>query len=423
MRELAIAIIIAGLVVPAAAQVDTSGYSGWKQMYNSTASWEEGAFSTHATGHPDYGWGIYNSLTHDVMGDSIFIIKLLDGNFKKLWIVQKKSMQMRYIFRYADVDGSNEQEVDLSMGNYSNKLFVNYSLSGDSIANIQPQSTSWDLLLTKFNHPGMGYYVVTGFLANEDVSISVFNAPDSATAAGATIADTTEFTDSIAAIGNSWYELQGMSIVPLDTLAYFIKLASGDIYKLQFTYFESGMSGRGRVGIRKQKVSGTPDSEWHNDTLVMGPGYANEVYYKVDFDTKYQVTRDGWEIGFKTAQFTSSIYANTTKGVELYTYPYADTSGWGPATSTGPAITSTSGISLYPVPASKHLFIQHGLNTRQALNIQVFDMTGKQVLDRRAEIGETRELRLDISTLAPGVYILQLKNSEVQATSRFAVRR
>ena len=422
MRSISVAIMVTGLIIQATAQVDTSGISGWKPMYNSSATWEAGAFNANELGHPDYGWGIYNSLSHDVTGDSIFIVKLLDGSFKQLWIVEKKSIMNRYVFRYADLDGSREQELDIDMNDYSNKLFLNYSLSGDSIANIHPQSIAWDLVLTKFHHTGLDY-VVTGFLSNEDVSISVFHAADSAAAAEATIADTTEFiTDSIAAIGNSWYELQGMSIVPLDTLVYFVKLASGDIYKLQVTDFESGFSGDGRVGIRKLKVSGTPDTEWRHDTLVMGAFYANEVYYKVDFDTRYQVSRDGWEIGFKTAQFTSSVMANTTMGVEVYTYPLGDTSAWNPATSIGPAREASTGLSIYPVPATDQVFVRHELKTSQPVSISVFDMAGKQVIRRTTERLDGSELRLDISSLSQGVYILRIRNQEVVATGRFTKR-
>ncbi len=69
----------------------------------------------------------------------------------------------------------------------------------------QPLAADWDLMLTKFSHTGLGGYTVTGFLSNDGVSVSVFNAADSATAADATLADTTEWTDSISAIGDSWY--------------------------------------------------------------------------------------------------------------------------------------------------------------------------------------------------------------------------
>ena len=56
--------------------VDTSQMAGWPALYNSDTTWLNGAFDRNATGHPDYGWGVYNSQTHDVIGDSIFIIKL-----------------------------------------------------------------------------------------------------------------------------------------------------------------------------------------------------------------------------------------------------------------------------------------------------------------------------------------------------------
>ena len=55
-KGLAIAIIIAGLTLPAAAQIDTAGIAGWPQMYNSMASWEEGAFGVNALGHPRAYW-------------------------------------------------------------------------------------------------------------------------------------------------------------------------------------------------------------------------------------------------------------------------------------------------------------------------------------------------------------------------------
>ncbi len=414
--------LIAGLATQMNAQLDTTGLSGWDQMYNSMASWEEGAFSAHATTHPDYGWGTYNMLTHGLVGDSIYIVKLLDGNYKKLWIREKKSIANRYLFWYSDLDGSNEMQIDLAINDYSTKHFVNYSLSGDSIVATQPEYNSWDLVLTRFLQPELGYYTVTGFVANEDVSISVYSAPDSVTAATATIADTTTFTDSIAAIGNGWYKLDNMSIVPLDTLVYFIKVATGEIYKLQMTYFESGYSGKGRVGIRKQRLTGIPQNEFVHDTLVMGSFYAGDVHFSMSVDTKYLVNRANWEIGFKTAQFSSSIRANSVSGVELYTYPNADGTIWGPAVSTGPSISGVSDLSIYPVPATDHIFIRHRLSTPHTLNLSVYDLTGKLMVDRTVETNEGTEMQLDISSLNPGIYMMQIQNSEFRAVRKFTVR-
>jgi hypothetical protein len=313
-------------------------------------------------------------------------------------------------------------QIDLAVNDYSTKHFVNYSLSGDSIVATQPEYNSWDLVLTRFLQPELGYYTVTGFMANDDVSISVYSAPDSVTAAAATIADTTTFTDSIAAIGNGWYKLDNMSIVPLDTLVYFIKVATGEIYKLQVTYFESGYTGKGRVGIRKQRLTGIPQNEFVHDTLVMGSFYAGDVYFAMSLDTKYLVNRANWEIGFKSAQFSSSIRANSVSGVELYTYPHADGTIWGPAVSTGPSISGVSGLSMYPVPASDLLTVNFELETQLPLNFSVYDLTGKRVLYKSNEPSGSRELRLDVSGLHPGVYLLKVSNREMQAVRKFSIR-
>ena len=88
-KVLAIVIVIAGMAFQLNAQLDTAGISNWAKMYKSTASWEEGAFMAHATEHPDYGWGTYNMLTHGLIGDSIYIVKTVEGNYKRVWIREK----------------------------------------------------------------------------------------------------------------------------------------------------------------------------------------------------------------------------------------------------------------------------------------------------------------------------------------------
>ena len=420
-----LAIMMIALPLEGFTQIDTSGMGNWGQMYNSTATWDEGAFGVNALGHPDYGWGIYlsppNPKAHYVVGDSLFIIKLVDGSYKRLWIVEKNASSV-FTFRYADLDGSNENEAVVEMAEYSDKLFAYYNMRADSVVDEQPPADEWDLQLSKFWHPGMEY-IVTGFLSNDNVTVSVFHDSDSAIVADATDADTTVFTDSIAAIGNSWYELQGMSIVPLDTMAYFVKTSSGSLYKMQVIFFESGYSGLGKVGIRKRECHG--DVEWTYDTLVMGAGYASEVYYDMDAGSVGKVFREFWDIAFKTGYsgYTSSIRTNTTMGVELYTYPHADTSAWSPATSTGKEFSPGSNVRLYPVPASENLFILHQLDTQHPLNISVFDLTGKRILNRMEEAANKRELKLDVSDFPQGIYILKLQNTEVQAVSRFSVRR
>ncbi len=421
-RNILILSILVALISPAglSQSVDTTGMSSWGKMFNSTASWEEGAFSYNQTGHPDYGWGIYNMLTHSVTADSFHIIKLLNASYKKLWIVEKNSAANKFSFKYADLNGENETSVEIDCNDYSTVNFIDYSLSDGQIVENEPASDSWDLVLTKIYHQEMNY-VVTAFLVNEGLEVSVFEAADSLTAAGATLADTTEFTDSIAAIGNSWYELAGMSIQPLDTLVYFVKKEDGDIYKMQVTFFESGISGLGRVGIRTQLLGDSP-GDVMNDTLVMGAYYANEVYFSLAGGDHAHANRSNWEIAFMTKQFSSGIRANIAAGVELYTYP-AGLSEWGTTSSSTPGLKAGSELQVFPSPASKDLFVSWNKGSNDSYDIKLYDITGKLILERSVTGRQDSDpVHLDISSLETGLYIIQVRSRNATQEQRLLVK-
>ena len=179
LRRIIGVLVLAALPTAAFTQIDISGIGTWSPMYNSLADWEGGAFGAYENGDFDVGWGIYNILTHVITGDSLYVIKLQDGTYRELWIVDLDANVPRYTFRYAMLDGSDPHEVTLSTGDYSSKQFVMYSLANNAVVDQQPDKSDWDLLLTKFWHTGLSY-TVTGFLANDGVGVSVFHAADSA---------------------------------------------------------------------------------------------------------------------------------------------------------------------------------------------------------------------------------------------------
>ena len=326
----------------------------------------------------------------------------------------KYSEENRYDFRYSDVNGGNEIFEGAPCYNYTNKLFLYYDFATQSFVDREPPQADWDLVLTKY-HDNIIDYTVTGLLLNETATACFYEAADSATAFNAALNDTTVFSDSLTIIGNSWYELQGMSIIPLDTIAYFIKDEAGEIFRLNVTYFESGYSGLGRVGIRYQKLF--PDqTEAINDTLTMGSMYANDVYYGLSASSATEVSRDNWDIAFKTNAFSASIRTNTTMGVELYTYPKADETAWD---TYGVEDRKADGmnVSVYPNPVIDVVHLRSDkFDAAHTLDVSVIDITGREVL--RTKAPGSREISLDLGNLESGSYFIRVRSNGLIGMTR-----
>ena len=396
------------------AQLDTTGIYSWPPLYNSMSTWDEGSFNMNQLGHPDYGWGIYNSQNHNIDGDSLFIIKTLDGKYRDLYIEMKYSAADYYIFRYTDVNGENEIFEKAPCYEYTDKLFLYYSFSSHSFVDREPAEANWDFVLTKYHDTTIDY-TVTGLLLNETASACIYDAVDSSAAYNAALQDTTAFSDSLTIIGNSWYELQDMSIVPLKNKAYFVKDGSGEIFRLNVTYFESGLSGLGRVGIRYQKLY-PQEGQAVNDTLTMGEEYANDVYYQLISGTAIQASRADWDVAFKTDAFSACIRTNTTMGVELYAYPKGDETAWA-SYGIGKKPSDALSLTVYPNPVSDLVYLRSDrFRSGEDLDISVTDITGREVL--RSIVPVSGDISMDLSSLKPGSYFITVRSSGLVGTAR-----
>lgn len=223
--------------------VDTAGISGWKKYYNSDSLWTRGAFSQAANSMDmmDMGWGNYNMFSHEVTADSLFVVKLADGSYKKLWI-DKLSFKV-YYFKYANLDGSNEVSDTVAKTDYSNKSFGYYSFKNGVEIDREPDSQSWDLLFTKYGQAlTPNYYMgVSGVLVNNGVSVNKVSGVHSQDA------DTlsTSFSNSMTSIGYNWKKMDYATYAyqAVDSVTYFVKTQVGDLWKIAFTGFEGGSSG------------------------------------------------------------------------------------------------------------------------------------------------------------------------------------
>jgi len=225
------------------ATLDTTGLGTWPVMYDSEESWEDGAFTRNATGHPDYGWGKYNPITHDVVGDSIYILKTLDGSYRKIWIQRKNSAANTYYIRVANLDGSNDHVLQLNINPYASKNFVYYEFATESFLDREPDTNTWDILFTKYMaiQPNGTPYPVVGVLNNFDVYGNEFYpvAPEFSDYASQS------FDSTKSVVGWEWktFDMGTFTWTVADSTAFFVHTRKNNVYKLVFTKFEGSTTG------------------------------------------------------------------------------------------------------------------------------------------------------------------------------------
>lgn len=232
--------------------LDTSGLSAWPKVYNSDTSWALGAFDKgmNLSNPFDLGWGIYNPVTHIVSGDSLFVIKLANGSYKKLRIDALNAGV--YTFTYADLNGNNLQAASLTKSNYTGKNFGYYSLQNNAALDREPVSASWDLVFTQYTTFLPQPYSVTGILHNGGVTAA--HAEPVANPAMYVNWPSHTFNTVINEIGYDWKTFTSSWTID-DSLVYFVQTADGDIWKMIPTGF--GGSSTGNFIFTKEKLSTT----------------------------------------------------------------------------------------------------------------------------------------------------------------------
>lgn len=238
---------------------DTTNLQTRIPRFNNKSNWSDGAFNLFATGGFNFGWGTYNISVHSVYGDSIYIIKLTDGSYKKLFIRNRIGSPDTYVLRWANIDRSEQVDTSISgVSSFDKKHFVQYSLVNKKVVEAEPDKGNWDLLFTRYivkvpAGPGVFLnYPVTGVLINPDEQgIKVTGvAPENAN-----YTDTTaSFTSQADIIGWDWKindpTTRLYSIAP--NTSYFVKLSNGVIYRIYFTNFVSSLDGN--ITFKTKKV-------------------------------------------------------------------------------------------------------------------------------------------------------------------------
>jgi len=239
--------------------VDTSGISSWEELNNSPSDWYTGAFNQNLKPGDDYdlGWGTYSVITHKTVGDSIYVLELSDGSFRK-FLMQDLSGGA-YNFKYANLDGSNEKTVALKKSDYTDKNFGYYSLVDNKALDREPVSSDWDLIFCKY----LGWYApgtpygVTGVLTNaglsaakvEDVAIEEADYKQAS------------FSTDNNVIGWKWksYDFATHSYTIPDSLSYFVYDQDSSVWHIVFNGY-----GDAKFEFKKELLEDAPETSVEN---------------------------------------------------------------------------------------------------------------------------------------------------------------
>src|SRR5690606_17741408 len=84
---------------------------------------------------------------------------------------------------------------------------------------------------------------------------------------------------------------------------------------------------------------------------------------------------------------------------------------------------NNSGFNVYPNPAVGAVAFQYNY-TGSDVNVVVKDLTGKIVHNATLKgLNGTQEMHIDVSSFAPGMYILELYGKDEKLTSKFTVSK
>lgn len=245
------------------ADIDTLGLNTWTQLLNSELSWNDGAFNTNSE-DMNYGWGNYDIITHFVVGDAVFIINSIDGEWKKLMIEELAGGV--FSFRYANLDSTDEVLASIDRSEYDGKNFVYYSLSSHMAIDREPLMSDWDLTFTKYMStisPG-SYYNVSGALSNNNIEVAEVN--DLSNQFTYSDYESHVFLSDMNTIGYDW-KIFNMTSFSYDLEAercYFVKDLEGNIYRIVFTDFAG--SSTGEITINKELISVSSVLDDENNT-------------------------------------------------------------------------------------------------------------------------------------------------------------
>jgi hypothetical protein len=243
------------------ASIDENTISSLKPRYNDKSGWTIGAFNVNAdpTDPKNFGWGEYIQADHNVYGDSIYVIKLSNGVYKKFFYREKIGANSTHKLSWANLDGSEPVNTTMVATSYvGTRNFIHYSIVNQEIVEAEPLKEQWDLLFTRYviqipagpgvimNYPVMGVLSNIGVTVAKVTGVLPSNALETDASGG--------YSEHADAIGYDWKVSDPVTheVSLVDSVSYFVQSVEGKKYQLYFTNY--GGITAGTIGLKIKSV-------------------------------------------------------------------------------------------------------------------------------------------------------------------------
>ena len=238
----------------------------WTPLHDESTSWDYSAFTPKDLPMvDDYGWGIYDSGTHNINGkeDRYYVLRYKDADgetqeekcLQLAGLVFEADRTQQYIFSYATLhpDGmlGSPTQVAISRADYATKNFVYLSLDGNGahageVRDLEPPKNAWDIVFTRYETaatmegvtmhvPSIGVLLNNGMEATKQVLVQGTPA----------IPADADFSGDRDVIGYDWkvFDHNTLAYTLVSDRVYFVRRPSttqrptSDIWWLAFTDF------------------------------------------------------------------------------------------------------------------------------------------------------------------------------------------
>lgn len=245
-----------------AANTGSTDFEGVTSATGVTWKWDR---SDGSKEHTAIGQWFINADGTNIYTNNVYIINrqknILDETlgFKK--IVFTGFSDNKYQFKYANLDGTDEQTFELAKDAEYNRVYFNFDDGGKKV-NIEPKKNEWDLLFTNYQHKFDNLplpFVITGVLLNSDSNVeaaedSIVNFVfDDITAEDISLFN---FSKNWDKIGYEWKIINRIDdSFTIDTkLIYIVKANNGTYYKVRFTDFYNKLGAKGYPTFEIEKL-------------------------------------------------------------------------------------------------------------------------------------------------------------------------